>query len=98
MITGRYFLVFWQDEGHYSDVAESKIVGNPGSVGETFRVKERQKVHTGVVVAVGNKQDIYSSSWRTSLMNNPLRTKSHNQGHQATIRNQKQTREKVSEA
>ena len=58
MLTGRYFLVFWPDEDSYSEVPESKIVGNPGSLGEAIQVKERQKVYTGVLVAVGSKQEV----------------------------------------
>ena len=58
MLTGRYFLVFWPDEDSYSEVPESKIVGNPGSLGEAIQVKERQKVYTGLLVAVGSKQEV----------------------------------------
>lgn len=58
MLTGRYFLVFWPDEDSYSEVPESKIVGNPGSLGEAIQVKERQKVYTGLLVAVGSKQQV----------------------------------------
>lgn len=50
--------MYWPDEDSYSEVPESKIVGNPGSLGEAIQVKERQKVYTGVLVAVGSKQEV----------------------------------------
>jgi hypothetical protein len=50
--------VFWPDEECYSEVPESKIVGNPGSLGEAIQVKERQKVYSGVLVAVGSQQEV----------------------------------------
>ena len=37
---------------------ESKIVGEPGSVGEVVQVKEREKIYTGELVMVGSKQDV----------------------------------------
>jgi hypothetical protein len=58
MLTGRYFLVFWPNEDCYSEVPECKIVGNPGSLGEPIQVKERRKVYSGVLVAVGTKQEV----------------------------------------
>ena len=33
-------------------------VGNPGSLGEAIQVKERQKIYTGLLVAVGSKQEV----------------------------------------
>ena len=58
MLTGRYFLVFWPNDNSYSEVPESKIVGNPETLGEAIQVKERQKVYTGLLVAVGSKQEV----------------------------------------
>ena len=58
MLTGRYFLVFWPDKDSYSKVSESKIVGNPRSLGEAIQAKERQTVYTGHLVAVGSKQEV----------------------------------------
>ena len=58
MLTGRYFLVFWPDEDTYSEVPECKIIGNPGSIGEVIQVKERQKVYTGLLVAMGSKHEV----------------------------------------
>ena len=41
-----------------SEVPECKIVGNPVSLGEAIQVKERQTVYTGLLVAVGSKQEV----------------------------------------
>ena len=66
MLTGRYFLVFWPDEDSYSEVPESKIFGNPGSLGEAIQVNEGQKVYTGLLVAVGSREEV-----QEKLSNNP---------------------------
>ena len=58
MLTERHFLVFWPDEDSYSDVPECKIVGNPGPLGEAIQVRERQRIYTGLLVAVGSKQEV----------------------------------------
>ena len=52
----RHFLVFWPEEECYSEVPESKVVGEPGVVGESIHVKEGAKVHQGVLIAEGSKQ------------------------------------------
>lgn len=53
------FLVFWPDEDSYSEVPESKIIGDQGSPGETMQVKERAEVYSSQLVAVGSKQEIH---------------------------------------
>ena len=51
-------MVFWPNKDSYSEVPESKVVGEPGSVGEEVQVKEREKIYTGELVMVGSKQDM----------------------------------------
>ena len=47
-----YFLVFWPEEDCYSEVPESKVVG------EHINIKEGAKVHKGVLAAVGSQQEV----------------------------------------
>ena len=35
---------------------ESKVVGEPGMVGEKIHIKEGTKIHQGVLIAEGSKQ------------------------------------------
>lgn len=37
---------------------ESKIVGEAGKIGGAIQVKEGKKVHTGVLVDVGNRLEV----------------------------------------
>ena len=50
--------MFWPEEECYSEVPESKVVAEPNSPNGMIKVKERSKVYTGQVIAVGSKADI----------------------------------------
>ena len=53
------YLLFWPEEGTYSDVAPSKLVEpKKPSVGDEVKVKDGTKVHTGEVVGVGSKAEM----------------------------------------
>ena len=56
--TERFFLVFWPEKDCYSEVPETKVVGEPGVEGTNVDVKEGSKVHTGVIVAIGSKHEV----------------------------------------
>lgn len=49
-----HFLVYWPEEDCYSEVPQSKVVGEPS---ETIQVKERGKIYIGKLVDTGNKRD-----------------------------------------
>ena len=52
---GRHFLVFWPEENCYSEVLQSKVLGEPS---EKIQVKERGKIYAGQLVCVGSKEEI----------------------------------------
>ena len=52
---GCHFLVHWPEENCYSEVPQSKVVGEPS---EKIQVKERGKIYTGQLVDVGSKEEI----------------------------------------
>jgi hypothetical protein len=51
----RHFLVYWPEEDCYSEVPQSKAVGEPT---DTIQVKERGKIYVGQLKGVGSKQEI----------------------------------------
>lgn len=51
----RHFLVYWPEEDCYSEVPQSKVVGEPT---DTIQVKERGKIYVGQLKGVGSKQEI----------------------------------------
>ena len=50
---GRHFLVYWPEEDCYSEVPQSKVVGEPT---DTIQVKERGKIYVGQLKGVGTKE------------------------------------------
>ena len=66
---GVIFLVFWPDEDRYSEVPESKIVGDPGSPGETIQAKERAKVSAGRYTGISKYLYIYSGTGYSIFVN-----------------------------
>ena len=50
--------MFWPEEDSYSEVPESKVVGEPGEIGEDISVKEGTKVYRGLLHAVGSRQEV----------------------------------------
>ena len=50
---GRHFLVCWPEENCYSEVPQSKVVGEPS---EKIQVKEKGNIYTGQLVGVGSKE------------------------------------------
>ena len=52
---GRHFLVYWPEEDCYSEVPQSKVVGEPT---DTIQVKERGKICVGQLKGVGSKEQV----------------------------------------
>ena len=50
---GRHFLVYWPEEDCYSEVPQSKVVGE---LTDTIQVKERGKIYVGQLKGVGSKK------------------------------------------
>lgn len=51
--------MFWPEEDSYSEVPESKVIGETREIGEDISVKEGGKVYRGLLHAVGSKQEVH---------------------------------------
>lgn len=62
--SGRYCLLYWPEEKHYSEVLESKLVEpKEASIGAVAKVKQGGKFYSGTVVAVGTRAEI-EQQWK----------------------------------
>ena len=54
-----YCVVFWPEEGCYSVVLESKLAEpKEATVGVVAKVKQRGKMYSGSIVAVGTRDEV----------------------------------------